>query len=163
MKWIVVDIQGFNHPEFYPKEISFINEQQQNAHYLLKPPVPYSTLSDDVKKQVRFLERHHHGLKYSSGCITDTDFDEILRNHLIDVEIVYVKGYQKHQFLEKRLSNLLRETPSVVNLEFSDLELVPNLCKDLPYCFNHTDNKKYMCSLRNVFKLYNYLLIALPK
>lgn len=70
MRLIVVDIQGFNLPEFYPKEISFVNEHL-NSHYLVKPPMSYGILSNDIKKQVKYLERNHHGLRYNSGCISD--------------------------------------------------------------------------------------------
>lgn len=168
MKVVVVDIQGFNLPEFYPKEISFVIGHQ-NSHYLLKPPVPYDTLSCDVKKQVQHLERSYHGLKYSSGYISDNDLNELLRNHLLKnpVDIVYVKGHQKKEFLEKRLRSLQGETstPSVVNLEHcSTHEAVPNFYKNLPYCLNHfNDAKKYMCSLRNSLELYDWLRSNLPE
>lgn len=168
MKLVVVDIQGFNLPEFYPKEISFVHGQQQTAHYLLKPSVPYSTLSSDLKKQIQYLEHNHHGLKYSSGYISDDDLNEILRNHLLNdvVDVVYVKGHQKKEFLEKRLSYLQEaSTPSVVNVEYCTLEQVPNFYKDIPLCLNHFNNhsKKYMCSLRNSLKLYDWLYSKLPK
>lgn len=166
MQLVVVDIQGFSLPEFYPKEISFVNGQQ-NSHYLIKSPVPYSALSPDIKRQVKYLECNHHGLKYSSGYVNDEDLNEILRNHLCAVNIVYVKGHQKQEFLEKRLHDLEEtSTPSVVNVEHLNvtMEQPPNFCKDLPLCLYHFNNsKKYMCSLRNSFKLYNWLYSNLPK
>lgn len=167
---VTVDIQGFCIPEFYPKEISFTNGLQ-TAHYLIKPLVPYGTLSCNVKKQIRYLENNHHGLKYSSGYVSDNDLNEILRNHLLDsaVHIVYVKGHQKQEFLEQKLYDLGgTSTPSVINVEHLDIsvEEVPNFFKNLPLCLYHSNNNNnsnYMCSLRNSKKLYDWLYSNLPK
>lgn len=170
MKLIVVDIQGFNVPDFHPKEISFVSGDQ-HAHYLIKPLIPYDTLSYDIRKQINYLELHHHGLRYSDGYISDNDLNEILRNHLLNVGAltVYVKGYQKKEFLEKRLhalgSTTITSIPSIINVEQLDGE-VPKFTKDLPYCLNHCNNNNYnnkMCSLRNAFKLYYWLCSSLPK
>lgn len=170
MKLIVVDIQGFNLPEFYPKEISFINGQQQ-THYLLQPPFPYAELSFDIRKQVKYLENHHHGLKYSSGYVSYDVLDDILNDYILngEVDMVYVKGHQKQEFLEKKLLELSAENssavPSVINVEHINtcIDEPPKFVKDIPYCLNHYPNCKYMCSLRNSLKLYNWLHSNLPK
>ncbi|KAJ8969747.1 hypothetical protein NQ317_009581 [Molorchus minor] len=150
MKLVVVDMQGFNLSDFYPKEISFVNGQQ-NTHYLLKPPVPYRTLSCDVKKQVKYLESNFHGLKYSSGYVSDDDLNEILRNHLLNsnVDFVYVKGHQKKEFLEKRLFELGGIlTPSVVNVEHLSFLLQDHLFKlrELKESIEFYEEKQYMFS-----------------
>ena len=167
MKLIVVDIQGFNLPEFYPKEISFVNGHQ-NAHYLLKPPIPYCTLSHDIKRQVKYLENFHHGLKYSSGYVSYGDLDDILLNHILNesIDMVYVKGHQKQEFLDRKLRELVDENsaPKVINVEhINGDQPPPNFLKDLPYCLNHFTNAKYMCSLRNSIRLYDWLYLNLPK
>lgn len=170
MKLLVIDIQGFNLPEFYPKEITFVSGQQR-SHYLVKPPLQYRELSDDIKTQVRYLESYYHGLKYSSGYVTDTDLDEILRNHLFNsglIDALYVKGHQKKEFLEKRLNDLREtSTPSIINVEHLNgavIEEPPNFQKDIPLCLYHKNsNSKFMCSLRNSLKLYDWLYSNLPK
>ncbi|KAJ8981580.1 hypothetical protein NQ317_002608 [Molorchus minor] len=102
MKLVVVDMQGFNLSDFYPKEISFVNGQQ-NTHYLLKPPVPYRTLSGDVKEQVKYLESNFHGLKYSSGYVSGDDLNEILRNHLLNSNVDFVELKESIEFYEEKL------------------------------------------------------------
>lgn len=165
MTFTVVDMQGFNLPQFHPKEISFVTGDQ-HAHYLIIPPLPYDALSNDIRKQINYLELRHHGLRYSSGYVSDTDLNEILRNHLLkEGGMVYVKGHQKKEFLEKRLHALGSTTtvmPSIINAEQLG-EDVPKFTKDLPYCLNHFNNNNKMCSLRNAFKLYNWLCSSLPK
>lgn len=163
---MVVDIQGFSLPEFYPKEISFVSGQQK-SHYLLKPPVQYNTLSYDIKRQIKYLEYNHHGLKYDSGYITDNDLDEILRNHLLNgvADIVCVKGHQKEEFLKKRLDHLDEYSGvPVINVEYLNFstERPPNFSKDIPLCLYHDNNSKYMCSLRNSLMLYDWLYSNAP-
>lgn len=166
MKIMIVDIQGFNLPDFHPKEITFISGQQ-TAHYLLKPPVPTNTLNNQLRKQIKYLERFHHGLKYDSGYINYDMLDDILQKHLLNnnTDMVYVKGHQKQEFLENKLRELAESSssssiPTIINVEA--LVDVPNFIIDIPYCPNHL-NHKSMCSLRNCAKLYNWLYSSLPK
>lgn len=174
MKLMVVDIQGYNLPEFHPKEISFISGQQ-TAHYLLKPPFPSDTLNHQIQKQIHYLVNYHHGLKYSSGYINYDMLDDILRNHLLsgDVDMVYVKGHQKRRFLEDKICELTNSssstfTPDVINVEAlldeeeNNTIPIPNFIKDIPYCFNHC-NYNSVCSLRNCTILFNWVCACLPK
>ncbi|KAJ8939269.1 hypothetical protein NQ318_015227 [Aromia moschata] len=98
---------GFNLPEFYPKEIAIMSAKH-TAHYLLKPPFPYNTLTVELKKHVKYLEQSHHNLKYSDGYIDYNMLDTILQNDLLNADIVYVKGHQKEEFLKKSLLSLRR-------------------------------------------------------
>lgn len=165
MKIIIVDIQGFNLPDFYPKEITFMSGQQ-TAHYLLKPPFPITTLNNQVRKQIKYLENNCHGLKYDAGCIVYDQLDDILRNHLLNnnADIVYLKGHQKHEFLKNKLFELEEQIPSsapdIINVE--NIIDAPNFIKGAPCCFNHI-NYKSMCSLTNCNLLYNWLYLSLPK
>lgn len=162
-KVVAVDIQGFNLPDFCPKEITFISGCQY-AHYLLTAPTSYISLSDKDKKQVKYLERYHHGLKYNSGYVQYSMLDDILRNHLQNVDLIYVKGHQKLQYLERKMCELktAETSPTIINVESWSVEDCaeppPKFIKDTSYCFYHCNcNAKYMCSLRNCIKLYNWL------
>lgn len=162
---MIVDIQGFSLPDFYPKEITFISGQQ-TAHYLLKPPFPANTLSNQLRKQIKYLERFHHGLKYDCGYVNYDMLDDLLRYHLLNsnTNMVYVKGHQKQEFLENKLRELEQTSPTsipdIINVE--NMVDAPNFIIDIPYCHNHLNNKS-MCSLRNCTKLYNWLYSSLPK
>lgn len=54
----------------------------------MKPPVPYGTLNIDIKKQIKYLECNHNGLKYGSGYVSNNDLNEILCNNLFNVDNV---------------------------------------------------------------------------
>lgn len=168
MKLIVVDIQGFNLPEFYAKEISFV-DGSRSAHYLLKTPIQYSELNAEVKKQVRYLECFHHGLEYNSGYINYEVLDDILRDHLLNgtVDVVYVKGHQKHAFLEEKIHDLAENSfPVIINVENINeyIKPPPNFVKDFSQCMHHSNNNfKYMCSVRNSLELYHWLRLNLPQ
>lgn len=169
---MIVDIQGFNLPDFHPKEITFISGQQTD-HYLLKPPFPVNTLNNQLRKQIKYLERFHHGLKYDSGYVNYDTLDDILQDHLLNnnIDMVYVKGHQKQLFLENKLCKLTESSssiPTIINVETlagennNNNNTVPKFILDVPYCTNHL-NYKSMCSLRNCTKLYNWVYSSLPK
>lgn len=87
MHIIVVDIQGFViRGEFFPKEIA-ISNGHQISHYIVKPPMRFSSLSAGDKKTVIYLEREHHGIKFSDGFVNQEEVDSILKNFLKNVDV----------------------------------------------------------------------------
>ncbi|CAH2017917.1 unnamed protein product, partial [Acanthoscelides obtectus] len=82
----------------------------------------YSSLTSKDKATIRYTERYH-GLRYEKGYVDYSLLDEILRRHLADVDIVYVKGQCKRQFLIDRLNDMQITKPNIINVEDCDSRL----------------------------------------
>lgn len=162
MKFIAIDVQGFlNPPNFIPKEIAITNGKQ-TEHYLIKPPLPFEMLSHDEKTQVRYLEQSHHGLRFSSGYIDYSLIPNLVRAQILNanVDLIYVKGHQKVEFLKKLFSIEELSSIKVINLEDGKCEMACS--KTRPLCFSH-NLKECVCALTNCWMLYNYVFSLLPQ
>lgn len=156
MKIAAVDLQGFLiDGRFYPKELS-IKINEQSLHLLIKPPIEYHFLSEADRKQVRYLEQSFHGLQYSSGYVEYHLVQEILKKCLYDVDIIYIKGYQKEQFLQSIVDI---DPTKIINIEKLENSVsLPKFEKGVPFCLYHIKSSKYYkCSLRNCEKLSYWL------
>ena len=160
MKLVAIDVQGFHiNSKFVPKEVS-VKCSDQILHLLIKSPVPFEELSISDKKHVRFLEARHHGLSYSSGHICIEDIPSILEKYLVTADFIYVKGHQKVEFARDILNGQF--LGKIVNVE--TCENPPKFELDFPMCLHHHFNdRKVMCSLRNVELLYGWLFNILPQ
>ena len=160
MKFVVVDAQGYNIPDFQVKELA-IYDGTQMKNYVFKPHTPFPTLSEDHRKHVIYMEDKHHGLAYDDG---ETDYDEIysiLCQGLRDVDTIYVKGHGEKIFLEKTLSDIQYKLPKIVNLECVS-GCVPKLQKHWLICGSHSLDF-CMCSVKNAYVIYDYIINLLPK
>jgi hypothetical protein len=165
MKVLVADIQGFTiDGGFFAKELAITNGAQSN-HYLFQLPIAFKSLSEKDRKTANYLTYKIHGLPYSSGTVSYNEIDEIIRTHLCDADIVYVRGYQKKMFIESRLGELRRAVPKIVNVEDFDgnWNPPPKLEQDTPKCLCHLPNLIVMCSLRNCLLIHNWLLNLMPQ
>lgn len=162
MKFVVVDMQGFTIPEFFPKELVFYNGHQL-AYFLIKSPIPFASIDDlDIKRQIQFIQGNIHHINYRSGNVDYEDIPEIIKTLIVDenVDVVYVKGAAKHKFLEDLLQPY---NIQVVNTEWTDG--CPKLEKVVPECMSHTllcNGKKTKCSVNNCKVLYSWLSSLLP-
>lgn len=146
---LIVDIQGFNSPDFVPKELALTYLDQNTrgiTHFLFKSPIPFGRLSQNLKNQVRWLERNHHSIKYNSGLLHLEAINTIFGNR--PANIVYVKGSQKAMYLKKFYK-------CVVDLE-QDLN-APKLEKSLSCCVAHCTIPS-ICAYVNVYTICNYLI-----
>ncbi|EFA13343.1 hypothetical protein TcasGA2_TC005298 [Tribolium castaneum] len=164
MHLYVCDIQGFCIPEFVVKELT-IMDAQSIQHNLFKPSKPYEDIDLFYRKQVKYLERYHHLLRYNDGLEAQKNVVGIIRKflHLNELKnsesdiIIYVKGYVKEDFLRKIL---LDSCVRIVNLEKIDES--PKLCKTRRRCeFHNLDNYDFMCSLNNAKCIYEWLCTKL--
>lgn len=105
MRIAVVDIQGFYiQKELHPKEITIQINYSAN-HYLIKPSLPFQGLSLGDKKTVLYAEKYH-GIHYSSGNVNYSEINNILKKHLANIDIVYLRGNQKVDFLNRKCEEL---------------------------------------------------------
>lgn len=162
MKFVVVDMQGFCIPEFFPKELSIYDGRRQ-AHFIIRSPIPLFAITDpSIISQIKYVQAHIHGLYYGAGDVSYEDLPAILQNHLENVDVVYVKGAEKRDFLLK-IFDASCCRPEIRNLEGAwDC---PKLEKEHAACLNHTvisADKKTRCSINNCRTLYSWLRSLLP-
>lgn len=143
---IVVDMEGFYTPKFTPKELA-ISDGLKTNHYVFKPAIPFENLTNRWKQNVRWLENNLHNIPYVDGHVEYKEIKNILKKFTENASCIYVKGYQKKEFLDKILDHV------VINLE--NAAGVPNLTKSECDCFYHT--KSSCCSLHNVKILCDFL------
>lgn len=164
MKVLCVDIQGFNvNNEFLAKEVAITNGRQTN-HYLFEMPAKYSSLSENDKKNVRYLTFQVHGLLFASGHVEYNKINGMIQDKICDADMVYVRGHQKKEFLDNILLDLNEgHLPKIINVENLDADAwntsMTKFYLDVPKCMNHLNDhkKKYKCSLRNCLVLYNWI------
>ncbi|KAK9720156.1 hypothetical protein QE152_g22239 [Popillia japonica] len=147
-RFLVIDIQGFNVPEFIAKELS-ITDGSHSIHLLFKPPIPFLKLEEKIRKNVKWLEKNFHGLRYSCGHVELNLLPSILKRICPLYDAIYVKGHQKLEYLKKYLPS-----SNIINLEH--YANAPVLNKRNVSCFYHTVYKS-SCTVSNVDMLYNYL------
>lgn len=157
----VIDIQGFPFETFCVKEMTIIGAYR-TSHIFFKPPMEFRNLTDSMKTQVHYLERYH-GLRYSKGNTDYKFLKDILRDHLYELNLVYLKGHQKEVFLKNELSNIGGQYSQidVINVETLEDFSPPIFIKDHPKCPYHKSDSKYMCSLTNCEKLYHWVFNTL--
>lgn len=165
MRIASVDIQGFDLEEFTPKELT-IRVGKQINHFLLKPSQSYQSLTSKQRSTVNYVENHIHGLKFSNGYIDFHNLDAILRDHLSDVDVIYVRGSQKSNFLIQKFTYWSSNVPNVVNLEDYDGTSwnPPKLTNNVPpSCMNHKLGLNYNCTINNVEIINKWLLSLFPQ
>lgn len=167
---LIIDLQGFQYKdsEFIVKELAVVccNTKQQ-AHYLFKPPYPFSSLPHDKKTQYRWLERNHHGLKWSQGYIQLTELPLILqrfcqnavnnhqRQHSLPLEdvIILCKGRIKKNFLQQFL-----RWNKIIDLDDFLLCLPSLKSLNIPKCVEHSRFNNCHCALANVYFLHKCIV-----
>lgn len=161
MRFITIDIQGLYHNDdkngnIEPKEIT-IYEKNRCEHFLIKPTKLFSELSPSEKRQVHYLEKFHHGIKYYTGNTRLSDVVLTIKDLIVkfDINRIYVRGHQKYNFLKVLLKNV--PGLEIVNVE----QHTPRFNMDRPSCFSHS-LLHCMCSKNNAKFLYNYLCSLLP-
>ena len=143
MEFICVDMQGFSTPDFKPKEMTIIKSNGEAYHYLFKNEIPFMLLSRKHRRTIIWLERNHHGIMYGPEGVEFTPeiFTEFQGN------TVYVKGFQKKQFLDNYFQN-------VINLEY--ISGCPKYNRTTKYCTYHCDyvDARWSCSYINCNNLF---------
>lgn len=146
-----IDIQYFNLPnrhQFIIKELAILKNNGSLAHYIFKPPFPFSSLVPEEQQQVRWVTENCFGLPWQMGTTSYEDLDEILKNLRHDV--FHSKGAAKIRWLQK---NKIKAK----NIKFS---LSTKLLKNKGCIFHEVGQRKNLCALRNVhyYKILNKLI-----
>jgi len=153
---VIIDIQGYGN--FLPKELAIAQVtidkkersclEQNMVHFVFKPPFPLNSYSRSMRKQVNWLERKHHCLKWNTGFTNLSELPQILRYFTSFADKIYVKGNQKKSFLE-----------SYIDAPIYDLQdtTCPKLKPQAPECGYHSSSN-CICALSNVFELLPFCI-----
>lgn len=158
----VVDFQGFcdDGKNFIIKELCIqclkdlkcVDIKQQ---YLFLPPFDYRHLSDNKKKQVKWLKDFLHGFSWNCGIQDYEDLYTILNRLAVEGKYIYVKGLQKKKHLEKLINN---ETIKVIDLDELQCPSLKVLKQEHTYNINcpYRHNLKN-CAVNNVYYLTHWI------
>lgn len=160
-----VDIQSFytKNDGFIVKELCILKGNQRN-HFLFKPDVNYNTLDGKDKLTVQRTE-DYHGLKFNSGYVDYNLLDEVLKNHLADVDIIYIRGQTKYIFLKNKFNEFDITKPNLINIERFDNSFLwadcPKIEECVPLCLNHVNNRG-RCVLNNCLRMRDWIYKCIP-
>lgn len=142
---VIVELQGFKDCKnnFIVKELA-IASQEHTQTFLIKPPHAFHYLTEEEKKQVRWLERNR-GISWSEGYIDYREFQRVIVPHLENKKII-TKGLEKIKWIKELCANC-----EVIDIGEKGCPNFTILKKK--YCKNKTDfncvNHKLNCALKN--------------
>lgn len=150
---IIVDVQGFrdSQNQFIIKELAILSPEHTQA-FLIKPPYSYNSLSNEEKRQVRWIEKNR-GIFWSEGFVDYREFKRIIIPYLNDKKIL-CKGLEKTKWIKELCDNCKiidigeRGCPNFLTL-FRDFENVINSLA----CVYHSKQ----CALKNVICIKKWM------
>ena len=124
----VVDIEGFQvKNKFYVKELAVFNLRDETTkQWIFRSPFPYNSIAVKDKKTVYHCEKYLHRIRWSRGYTEYNQLQPILSSFANSGDTIYVKGYQKTQYIR----GLLPKSVEIKDLEnlncpkFEELEAV---------------------------------------
>lgn len=151
---IIVDVQGFKNlnNEFLVKELAIATQEHTHV-FLIKPPYPFTALTDEEKKSVWWIERNR-GFRWSEGYIDYREFRRIIKPYLKDRTIL-VKGEEKITWIQELCDH--NNVLDISYLRLPNLQTLSELyCKDIFIynCFTH----RKTCALKNVLCIKKWCL-----
>ena len=147
-------MQGFKQPgnDFVLKELAILclSDNSEPLVWHFKEPFPWKRLTDKYREENLWLERHYHGIPWSSADFDYTLIGTIIRETLKDATRIIVRNQIIQQWMQKRWSY-----QQIINLEEWGYP-----AKDLPrqvtVCTNHNGKYKATCALHNVIQLQTF-------
>jgi len=155
-----VDLQGFIVGSwFVVKEVAVLKKGSILSHYIFASPYPWDVLTKSERSCASWLIANHHGLQWEAGMIPYMMARHLITSAVIGVEdddvLIYVKGYQKREWLKNMLESDARDDIIIETLDadYEDVESLNNLdVINTMRCNKHVKN----CALQNVFKIFNW-------
>lgn len=151
---LFVDVQGFKNDQnqFIIKELALCTTEITQV-YLIKPPYPFSKLTSDEKKRVRWIERNR-GITWSEGNIDYREFKRIIIPILQNKTII-MKGLEKQKWIKDLCENCY-----LIDIEDRGSPSFSVLCKtfcELKNTFNCVNHKEE-CALKSVMCIKKWYL-----
>lgn len=151
---VILDVQGFKdlYNNFIIKELALATHDYTQT-FLVKPPYLFRYLTNDEKKQVKWIERNR-GIYWNEGYIDYREFHRMIVPYLQNKNII-VKGLEKVLWIKDICVNC--------NVSELDEKLCPNFSVlHQKYSCNGSANlncSKHLkqCALKNVLCIKMYL------
>lgn len=146
-KFIIIDFQWFrfNKNNFIPKELASCTFDYKKSHFVFKPPLSFCSITRDDRRVARYTSAFYHGLNWIDGYTPCSVFDEIIKRLCVNIDVIYVKGRQKVDYLR-----------NIVDKRIVDLVHADNIRRGEPSCAFHINNYA-VCALLNCERLYDYI------
>lgn len=157
---VVIDVQGYKGYKglFIVKEIAILGVRHDlEGHWILQPTRSLK-FPDKYRREYNWLTTHHHRIKWHSGNTTFRNLMQHIRQLLVDVDYIYVRGACKAAFMERYTNK------EVINVETE--EDCPSFMKmppPLSVCSYHTEmgpstKKQHVyCALAQAHQLRTWL------
>jgi len=154
----IVDIVAFrsSKAKFIVKELTIVDVQTGSVSwFLFKPPCAAKDSAASSLPENTWLTNNFHGLLWEEGHVSYERLKDILASHLDSYNIVYVKGKEKGEFLQKRTTAKVMD---LHNLGCPSLRR-PNFWVLTPRytCLRHKGTS-YVCSRDQALKLYSWFI-----
>lgn len=149
-KFIIIDFQWyrFNSHTLIPKELASCDGEFRRSHFIFKPVMSFGAMAVEDQRVARYAFSQCHGLKWEDGYVNAGTFDEVVKRLCMCVDVVFVKGREKLEFLK-----------CIVDKCIVNLVDVEKITRGKPSCSFHVGNY-VVCALSNVEKFYTFLLDA---
>lgn len=145
---IIVDVQGFKdaYNQFIIKEFALACNEYTQTFYI-KPPYPYSKLSELERNRVRWIERNF-GYKWTDGYMDYIQFRKVII-HYLENKKVFVKGLEKRNWVQALCSNCI-----VIDLSEKGCPNLKKICTEYCKIINFTCvYNNQMCALKHALCL----------
>lgn len=156
---VVLDINCFfnNYMRYVVKEMSIYDlNHHSSQHWIFKPPQGYTIVNAKAQRTNEWLTRNNHGISWEQGDVSYIELSRILEHIASSYNIVYVKGQQKIDFIQRQIF----ASPEFVNLECMGC---PKLCVLLEplwlghHCTHHHFDPK-QCTIYKTRAIARWLL-----
>lgn len=151
MDYIFVDLQGFKiqNNGFMVKEICVLSKNLK-FHETIKAPYSFELLTSSERKNIDWITKNLHGLRWTSGCINQCELKKILET-ILHGKIIFVKGKEKVTWIREICSTEI----IVINLEDLHCDSQLNIISETEKkeCCHHKYIKKEKtihCAKQNV-------------
>ena len=119
---VILDVQCFkdNTNDLLLKEVSVVevNSGTILLHHIAKPPFDRDSLTEEKLRESYWLTKHCHGLEWDRGDIPYYVLMDKLRTCLTRRTLVYVKGSEKKEFVQR---NFIIDPVTTTVVDMSDL------------------------------------------
>ncbi|KYN05935.1 hypothetical protein ALC62_03127 [Cyphomyrmex costatus] len=152
-KLIRLDIYNVNDIEGKEKQVAVLKKGTILTHYIFFHPIPWRLLSKADQTHASWLMANHHGLLWNDGMVPYRMATRLICEAVVgenESVIVYVKGFEKREWLVDILNN-----DEIIIETIDGVESFENL--DDSGTMRYGKHVK-CCALQNVLKLYKWWL-----
>ena len=158
-KAYVVSFQAFRGPGnkgYWLKELAIASvHSDESYHWLIEPPVSYTTLNVDQLRNINYVTDKVHGINWFSGSYSEESVLEAMRDIVKDAKMVYIKGSERVLYIAERL----RDFPNIVVTDLDNLREAKYAKKDVTVeCpLESEKHRSLRCAYEQVIRYRNVL------